>query len=80
MWEMEDVKKRILLQFFGATNKVFLKGGGPKYRRDINILLCGDPSTSKSHMLKVTNLEVLISQGLVCAQNCSTWSIYEWQG
>ena len=52
IWEMEDVKKGILLQLFGGTNKVFLKGGGPRYRGDINILLCGDPSTSKSQILQ----------------------------
>jgi DNA replication licensing factor MCM4 len=48
---MDDVKKGILLQLFGGTNKVFEKGGAPRYRGDINILLCGDPSTSKSQLL-----------------------------
>ncbi|KAI1466901.1 cell division control protein 54 [Daldinia caldariorum] len=52
VYEMEDVKKGILLQMFGGTNKTFEKGGSPKYRGDINILLCGDPSTSKSQLLK----------------------------
>jgi DNA replication licensing factor MCM4 len=56
IWEMEDVKKGILLQLFGGTNKVFLKGGGPRYRGDVNILLCGDPSTSKSQILQVSFL------------------------
>lgn len=51
VWEMDDVKKGILLQLFGGTNKSFEKGGSPKYRGDINILLCGDPSTSKSQIL-----------------------------
>ncbi|KAL5624661.1 hypothetical protein BROUX41_004721 [Berkeleyomyces rouxiae] len=51
IYEMEDVKKGILLQLFGGTNKTFTKGGSPRYRGDINILLCGDPSTSKSQML-----------------------------
>lgn len=51
IYEMDDVKKGILLQLFGGTNKTFQKGGSPKYRGDINILLCGDPSTSKSQML-----------------------------
>ncbi|GMG53343.1 unnamed protein product [Ambrosiozyma monospora] len=50
IYEMEDVKKGILLQLFGGTNKKFTKGG--KYRGDINILLCGDPSTSKSQLLQ----------------------------
>ncbi|KAL9578373.1 MAG: hypothetical protein Q9212_005756, partial [Teloschistes hypoglaucus] len=51
VYEMDDVKKGILLQLFGGTNKSFAKGGSPKYRGDINILLCGDPSTSKSQIL-----------------------------
>jgi DNA replication licensing factor MCM4 len=51
IYEMDDVKKGILLQMFGGTNKSFHKGGNPRYRGDINILLCGDPSTSKSQML-----------------------------
>jgi DNA replication licensing factor MCM4 len=51
IFEMDDVKKGILLQLFGGTNKTFEKGGSPKYRGDINILLCGDPSTSKSQLL-----------------------------
>ncbi|RDA91751.1 hypothetical protein CP533_4777 [Ophiocordyceps camponoti-saundersi (nom. inval.)] len=49
--EMDDVKKGILLQLFGGANKTFSKGGSPKYRGDINVLLCGDPSTSKSQLL-----------------------------
>jgi len=61
IWEMDDVKKGILLQLFGGTNKVFLKGGGPRYRGDINILLCGDPSTSKSQILKVQPLRNYVS-------------------
>lgn len=52
IFEMDDVKKGILLQLFGGTNKTFEKGGSPRYRGDINILLCGDPSTSKSQLLK----------------------------
>ncbi|KAL9108584.1 MAG: hypothetical protein Q9227_006670 [Pyrenula ochraceoflavens] len=51
LYEMDDVKKGILLQLFGGTNKSFQKGGSPKYRGDINILLCGDPSTAKSQLL-----------------------------
>ncbi|CAX45528.1 pre-replication complex helicase subunit, putative [Candida dubliniensis CD36] len=50
IYEMDDVKKGILLQLFGGTNKTFKKGG--RYRGDINILLCGDPSTSKSQILQ----------------------------
>ena len=51
VYEMDDVKKGILLQLFGGSNKTFQKGGSPKYRGDINVLLCGDPSTSKSQLL-----------------------------
>jgi DNA replication licensing factor MCM4 len=51
VYEMDDVKKGILLQLFGGANKTFQKGGSPKYRGDINVLLCGDPSTSKSQIL-----------------------------
>lgn len=50
IYEMDDVKKGILLQLFGGTNKTFQKGG--RYRGDINVLLCGDPSTSKSQILQ----------------------------
>src|SRR3569833_165575 len=51
IYEIDDVKKGILLQLFGGTNKSFEKGGSPKYRGAINVLLCGDPSTAKSQML-----------------------------
>lgn len=50
IYEMDDVKKGILLQLFGGTNKTFKKGG--RYRGDVNVLLCGDPSTSKSQLLQ----------------------------
>lgn len=52
LYEMDDVKKGILLQMFGGTNKSFQKGGNPRYRGDINVLLCGDPSTAKSQLLR----------------------------
>ncbi|CEP64126.1 MCM DNA helicase complex subunit MCM4 LALA0_S10e03026g [Lachancea lanzarotensis] len=50
IYELDDVKKGILLQLFGGTNKTFTKGG--RYRGDINVLLCGDPSTAKSQLLQ----------------------------
>ncbi|GBC08729.1 hypothetical protein RclHR1_08340015 [Rhizophagus clarus] len=49
---MDDVKKGILLQLFGGTNKLFRKSGSPRFRGDINVLLVGDPGTSKSQMLQ----------------------------
>ncbi|KAB5588569.1 DNA replication licensing factor mcm4 [Ceratobasidium theobromae] len=55
IWELEDVKKGILLQLFGGTNKSVARGGGgggPRYRGDINVLLVGDPGTSKSQILQ----------------------------
>ncbi|GAA5831653.1 hypothetical protein JCM11251_000782 [Rhodosporidiobolus azoricus] len=55
IYEMDDVKKGILLQLFGGTNKSLTKGGGaggPRYRGDINVLLVGDPGTSKSQILQ----------------------------
>ncbi|EMR08307.1 hypothetical protein PNEG_03150 [Pneumocystis murina B123] len=52
IYEMDDVKKGILLQLFGGSNKEFLKGEAPRFRGEINILLCGDPSTSKSQFLQ----------------------------
>lgn len=57
IWALEDVKKGILLQLFGGTNKSIARGGGaggPRYRGDINVLLVGDPGTSKSQILGVS--------------------------
>lgn len=57
IWGMDNVKKGILLQLFGGTNKSIARGGGgggPRYRGDINVLLIGDPGTSKSQILKVS--------------------------
>jgi len=52
IWEMEDVKKGLLCQLFGATTKSFTCSGGGKFRGNINVLLCGDPGTSKSQLLQ----------------------------
>jgi len=60
IWGMDNVKKGILLQLFGGTNKSIARGGGgggPRYRGDINVLLVGDPGTSKSQILKVSSDE-----------------------
>ncbi|KAJ3113694.1 hypothetical protein HDU96_003059 [Phlyctochytrium bullatum] len=56
IWGMTDVKKGVLLQLFGGTNK--FQGGGegkPRIRGDINVLLVGDPGVSKSQLLKYVN-------------------------
>lgn len=44
--------KGILLQLFGGTRKDFSHTGRGKFRAEINILLCGDPGTSKSQLLQ----------------------------
>lgn len=54
IYEMDDVKKGILLQLFGGTHKSIPNGGGqggPRFRGDINVLMVGDPGTSKSQIL-----------------------------
>ena len=53
IYENTDIKKGILLQLFGGTKKDFEDTGRGRFRSDINILLCGDPGTSKSQLLQV---------------------------
>ncbi|XP_025012061.2 DNA replication licensing factor MCM4 isoform X1 [Ricinus communis] len=50
IWELDDVKRGLLCQLFGG-NAVKLPSGA-SFRGDINILLVGDPGTSKSQLLQ----------------------------
>ncbi|XWS62740.1 hypothetical protein CRYUN_Cryun06bG0036800 [Craigia yunnanensis] len=50
IWELDDVKKGLLCQLFGG-NALKLPSG-VSFRGDINILLVGDPGTSKSQLLQ----------------------------
>ncbi|XP_013775385.1 DNA replication licensing factor mcm4-like isoform X2 [Limulus polyphemus] len=52
IYENEDIKKGILLQLFSGTKKDFANTGRGNFRAEINILLCGDPGTSKSQLLQ----------------------------
>ncbi|CAN1255957.1 DNA replication licensing factor MCM4 [Linum perenne] len=50
IWELDDVKRGLLCQLFGG-NALQLPSGA-SFRGDINILLVGDPGTSKSQLLQ----------------------------
>jgi len=41
-----------LCQLFGGVSKEFSQSGRGRFRGEINVLLCGDPSTAKSQLLQ----------------------------
>jgi DNA replication licensing factor MCM4 len=51
IFEHDDVKKGLLCQLFGGVNKNFSQSGKGRFRGELNVLLVGDPSTSKSQFL-----------------------------
>lgn len=50
IWELDDIKKGLLCQLFGGSALTLQSGAS--FRGDINILLVGDPGTSKSQLLQ----------------------------
>lgn len=61
IWELDNVKKGILCMLFGGNQNSddeedwLSDKKKPHKRGDINILLCGDPGTSKSQLLSHVN-------------------------
>jgi len=51
IWELEDVKKGLLCLLFGGSGAEQGASSG-KFRGEINVLMCGDPGTSKSQLLQ----------------------------
>eukprot|EP00730_Choanoeca_flexa_P016594 TRINITY_DN7877_c0_g1_i1.p1 TRINITY_DN7877_c0_g1~~TRINITY_DN7877_c0_g1_i1.p1 ORF type:complete len:529 (+),score=174.57 TRINITY_DN7877_c0_g1_i1:778-2364(+) len=52
IYGFEEVKRGILAMLFGGTHKTFNQAARGKFRGEINVLLCGDPGTSKSQLLQ----------------------------
>ncbi|KAL9244987.1 hypothetical protein vseg_018698 [Gypsophila vaccaria] len=50
IWELDDVKRGLLCQLFGGS--ALKLPSGASFRGDINILMVGDPGTSKSQLLQ----------------------------
>lgn len=76
--EKDDIKKGLLCQLFGGTDITKLGScAAPseakkfgKFRKEIHILLCGDPSTGKSQLLQYVHK--LASRGIFTSGKGST--------
>ncbi|PVU95874.1 hypothetical protein BB561_001547 [Smittium simulii] len=55
IYQMDHVKKGLLLQLFGGERKRLKRAGAPSSRGDIHVLLIGDPGVSKSQLLSTVN-------------------------
>jgi len=60
IYEMTNVKKGVLCQLFGGANRAGAKTSLNRFRGEINVLVCGDPGTSKSQMLTVASATPLL--------------------
>ena len=71
MWELDDVKKGVLLQLFGGTHKQprrRVAPGGTKKRGEINVLLDGRPG------------HLQVAAAAVRAQGGAAWHLHVGQG
>ncbi|PVV03283.1 hypothetical protein BB560_002244 [Smittium megazygosporum] len=55
IFQMDNVKKGLLLQLFGGERKHLKRTGAPRSRGDIHVLLIGDPGVSKSQLLSTVH-------------------------
>ncbi|OMH78964.1 DNA replication licensing factor MCM4, partial [Zancudomyces culisetae] len=55
IFQMDEVKKGLLLQLFGGERKHLRRSGAPRSRGDIHVLLIGDPGVSKSQLLSAVH-------------------------
>ena len=60
------------------------KSAAKSFRSEINILLCGDPGTSKSQLLQAmkmtSKINLKISLSIVCSQFGPSGSVHIWKG
>lgn len=55
IWQLDTVKKSLLLQLFGGIAKQLKRSDSTRFRGDIHVLLAGDPSVSKSQLLQAVH-------------------------